>query len=71
MQKIIAIRVSVHEYIAYPQVILTDDLRACPFCPDTHRLQSNGSYERFAIVEDGAQHRIPVARRAIWDSCAT
>lgn len=62
MQKIIAVRVDVHEYVAHPQVLLTDDLRACPFCPDDHRLQSNGSYERFAIVEDGAQHRIPVLR---------
>jgi len=62
LQKIIGIRVCVHEYIADPQIILTDDLRACPFCPDHHRLQSNGSYERFAIVEGGAQYRIPVLR---------
>ena len=62
LQKIIATRACVHEYIAYPQIILTDDLRACPFCSDHHRLQSNGSYERFVIVEGGAQHRIPVLR---------
>ena len=53
---------SVHEYIARAQVILTEDLRACPFCPDGHRLRSHGSYRRFAIVEGGAVHRIPVLR---------
>ncbi len=62
LQKIIAIRVSVHEYIALPQVLLTEDLRVCPFCPDGHRLRSHGIYLRFAIVEQGAEHRIPVLR---------
>ena len=62
MQKIIAIRVGVHEYVARPQVLLTEDLRVCPFCPDGHRLWSHGSYLRFAIVEGGASHRIPVLR---------
>jgi len=62
LQKIIAIRVSVHEYIGRPQVLLTEDLRVCPFCPDGHRLRSHGSYLRFAIVEQGTEHRIPVLR---------
>lgn len=62
LQKIIAIRVSVHEYIAHPQVLLTEDLRVCPFCPDGHRLRSHGSYLRYAIVEEGAEHQIPVLR---------
>ena len=62
MQKIIALGVSVHEYIARPQVILTEGLRACPFCSDGHRLRGHGSYERFAIVERGAVHKISVLR---------
>ena len=62
MQKIIAVGVSVHEYIARPQVILTEELRICPFCADGHRLRGHGCYRRLAIVEGGAQHRIPVLR---------
>lgn len=42
VQEIIALGVTVHEYLARPQQIQREEHRQCPVCPDGHRLWLHG-----------------------------
>lgn len=44
-------------------MLITDATRACPFCPEPHRLRRHGSYRRFSLLpEPEPGQTIPVMR---------
>lgn len=62
VQKIIAVGVTVHEYLARPQQIQREEHLGCPICPEGHRLWRHGWYRRRVILPGGEVVEIPVAR---------
>ena len=53
---------TVHEYIASPSSVLTNENRRCPICPDGHPLRSHGHYFRTVILLGGQTERFMVLR---------
>ena len=50
VQKLLPVLGGLKTYEQDPSVLVTDESRSCPFCPDGHRLRSHGYYRRTAIL---------------------
>lgn len=63
VQKLLPVRDGLKAYLAAPDMLVTEESRECPFCPDKHRLRLHGHYHRFALVPgDGASSRVAIRR---------
>ena len=63
MQKLLPVRGGLKVYLASPEMLVTAQSRACPFCRSEHRLRLHGHYHRVALVPGGdAARRVPIRR---------
>jgi hypothetical protein len=63
VQKLLPVPGGLKTYEQDPSILVTDESRACPICPDGHRLRSHGYYHRTAILlADHVVGDLPVVR---------
>ena len=53
MQRVFAVQGGIKAYLADPQILLTEETRACVLCDDPHPMRIHGTYSRYALLPDG------------------
>lgn len=62
MQRICVAGCDVKSYQANPGMLVNDRNCACPFCPDHHRLELLGWYQRYALFPGDLDFHLPIRR---------
>jgi len=63
MQKVLPVPGGLKAYERDCSILVTEESRSCPFCPDGHRLRRHGHYHRTALLlGDQVVGHLPVVR---------
>lgn len=62
VQKLLPVRGGLNAYLAAPRMLVDERTQKFPFCDSPHHLRLHGMYDRWVLVEDGQEAKLPVQR---------